>query len=57
MSTSPTIGSATSPPVTITSRYLAASRRTSAEMAWLASASVALIVSSTNWRLSGFSAL
>ena len=57
MSTSPTIGSATFPPVTITSRYLAASRSTSPEMAWLASASVALIVSSTNWRLSGFSAL
>ena len=57
MSTSPTIGSPTLPPATITLRYLADSFSTSAEIAALASASVESIVSFTNCVFSGFSAL
>ena len=57
MSTTPTIGSATLPPATITFRYLADSFSTSAEIAALASASVESIVSLTNCVFSGFSAL
>ena len=57
MSTEPTSGSATLPPATITLRYFADSLSTSAEIAALASASGASIVSSTYCVLSGFSAL